>query len=377
MVAVESIMPSGEYHTSSYPDYKDFRAQNHVFSDVIGFELSGVNMSLRNTEPAERVWGIIATENYFDVLGVHAAIGDTFHEQPNQALNSDPYIVLSYGLWARRFGSDPNVVGKIVHLNGHPFTIIGVAPRPFFGTIVGIDAQYFVPMMMQPVGAAVRKHRGAQSDIRAHHGAAQAGREHRAGAGRSGAARREICRANIRTTSKNVGVFVAPVWKAHYGVQDFLRSVLGFLMVIASLVLLIACVNVANLLLARATVREREIAIRAAMGASRNRLIRQMLSESVVLAVAGGIGGILLALWGANLLSFFTPATKHLPIGLTLGVDKTVLAFTLVLSIATGMIFGLVPAWRGSRTDLNDSLKSAGVFGRDARGDASLCATRW
>ena len=151
MVAVESIMPSGEYHTSSYPDYKDFRAQNHVFSDVIGFELSGVNMSLRNTEPAERVWGIIATENYFDVLGVHAAIGNTFHEQPNQALNSDPYIVLSYGLWARRFGSDPNVVGKIVHLNGHPFTIIGVAPRPFFGTIVGIDAQYFVPMMMQPV----------------------------------------------------------------------------------------------------------------------------------------------------------------------------------------------------------------------------------
>ncbi len=359
MVAVESIMPSGEYHTSSYPDYKDFRAQNHVFSDVIGFELSGVNMSLRNTEPAERVWGIIATENYFDVLGVHAAMGSTFHEQPNQALNSDPYIVLSYGLWARRFGSDPNVVGKIVHLNGHPFTIIGVAPRAFFGTIVGIDAQYFVPMMMQPqvlpfenieernptfVHIMGRLKPGvniaqAQADL----------------ATIAGNLAREYS-----TTSENVGVFVAPVWKAHYGVQDFLRSVLGFLMVIASLVLLIACVNVANLLLARATVREREIAIRAAMGASRNRLIRQMLAESVVLAVGGGIGGILLALWGANLLSFFTPATKHLPIGLTLGVDKTVLVFTLVLSVATGIIFGLVPAWRGSRTNLNESLKSAG-----------------
>jgi macrolide transport system ATP-binding/permease protein len=358
MVAVESIMPSGEYHTSSYPDYKDFRAQNHVFSDVIGFELSGVNMSLRNTEPAERVWGIIATENYFDVLGVRAAMGSTFHEQPNQALNSDPYIVLSYGLWARRFGSDPNVVGKIVHLNGHPFTIIGVAPRAFFGTIVGIDAQYFVPMMMQPqvlpfedieernptfVHIMGRLKPGvniaqAQADL----------------ATIAGNLAREYS-----TTSENVGVFVGPVWKAHYGVQDFLRSVLGFLMVIASLVLLIACVNVANLLLARATVREREIAIRAAMGASRNRLIGQMLAESVVLAVGGGIGGILLALWGANLLSFFTPATKHLPIGLTLGVDRTVLAFTLILSVATGIIFGLVPAWRGSRTNLNESLKSA------------------
>ncbi|MGB9334653.1 MAG: ABC transporter permease, partial [Candidatus Acidiferrales bacterium] len=359
MVAVESIMPSGEYHTSSYPDYKDFRAQNHVFSDVIGFELSGVNMSLRNTEPAERVWGIIATENYFDVLGVRAAMGSTFHEQANQALNSDPYIVLSYGLWARRFGSDPNVVGKIVHLNGHPFTIIGVAPRAFFGTIVGIDAQYFVPMMMQPQvlpGESIEERNPTFVHIMgrlkpgvsiAH---AQADLATIAG----------NLAKEYSTTSQNVGVFVAPVWKAHYGVQDFLRSVLGFLMVIASLVLLIACVNVANLLLARATVREREIAIRAAMGASRNRLIRQMLAESVVLAVGGGIGGILLALWGANLLSFFTPATKHLPIGLTLGVDKTVLAFTLILSIATGIIFGLVPAWRGSRTNLNESLKSAG-----------------
>jgi predicted permease len=359
LVAVESIMPSGEYHTSSYPDWKDFRAQNHVFSDVIGFELSGVNMSLRNTEPAERVWGIIATENYFDVLGVRAAFGNTFHEQPNQALNSDPYIVLSYGLWARRFGSDPNVVGKIVHLNGHPFTIIGVAPRQFLGTIVGIDAQYFVPMMMQPQvlpGESIEERNPTFVHImgRLNPGVsiAQAQADLATIAGNLA--------KEYPTTSENVGVFVAPVWKAHYGVQDFLRSVLGFLMVIASLVLLIACVNVANLLLARATVREREIAIRAAMGASRKRLIRQMLAESVVLAVAGGIGGIFLALWGANLLTFFTPPAKHLPIGLMLGVDRGVLAFTLILSVATGIIFGLVPAWRGSRTNLNESLKSAG-----------------
>ncbi len=367
MVAVESIMPSGEYHTSSYPDYKDFRAQNHVFSDVIGFELSGVNMSLREQEPAERVWGIIATENYFDVLGVNAAIGNVFHQQPNQALNSDPYIVLSYGLWARRFGADPQVVGTIVHLNGHPFTVIGVAPRHFFGTIVGIDAQYFVPMMMQPQilpGEDIEDRNPTfvhvMGRLKPGVSLAQAQADLATIAG-------NLAR-EYPTTSENVGVYVAPVWKAHYGVQDFLRSVLGFLMAIAGLVLLIACVNVANLLLARATVREREIAIRAAMGASRTRLVRQMLAESIVLAVAGGVGGVFLALWGVNLLTFFTPPAKHLPIGLMLGVDKTVLAFTLLLSIATGIIFGLVPAWRGSRTDLNESLKSAGRATGSGRG---------
>ena len=359
MVAVESIMPSGEYHTSSYPDWKDFRAQNHVFSDVIGFEISGANMSLRNEEPAERVWGIIATENYFDALGVHAAMGGVFHEQPNQAPNSDPYIVLSNGLWRRRFGSDPNVVGKVVHLNGHPFTVIGVVPRQFFGTIVGIEAQYFVPMMMQPQvlpGESIEERNPTFVHIMGRLKPGVSIAEAQADLG--------TIAANLAkeypTTSENVGVYVAEVWKAHYGVQDFLRSVLGFLMVIASLVLLIACVNVANLLLARATVREREIAIRAAMGASRSRLLRQMLAESIVLALAGGLGGIFLALWGAKLLTFFTPPAKHLPIGLLLGVDKTVLAFTLVLSIATGIIFGMVPAWRGSRTNLNESLKSAG-----------------
>ena len=149
-IAIESVMPSGEYHTSSYPDYKDYRDRNDVFSGLIGFEMAGVDMSLRNAAPAERVWGIIATENYFDVLGVQAAMGRTFHAVPNQGLNSDPSVVLGHGLWARRFGSDPKVLGRTVHLNGHPFTVIGVAPQNFYGTIVGINAEYFVPMMMQP-----------------------------------------------------------------------------------------------------------------------------------------------------------------------------------------------------------------------------------
>jgi predicted permease len=155
-----------------------------------------------------------------------------------------------------------------------------------------------------------------------------------------------------------VGVYLTPVWKAHYGVQDFLRSVLGFLMIVAVLVLLIACVNVANLLLARASAREKEMAMRAALGASRGRLIRQLLVESLLLAAAGGAGGIVLAMWGASLLGFFMPPA-HLPIALDAGVDAPVLIFTLILSVVTGLVFGLVPAWQASRANLNESLKSA------------------
>ena len=359
MASVETVMGSGEYHTSSYPDYRDFRDQNHVFSSLIGFELAGVDMSLRNDASPERVWGIIATENYFDAVGVHAAIGRTFHAEPDQALNSDPYIVLGDSLWKRLFASDPNVVGRIVHINGHPFTVIGVAPRHFYGTIVGIDAQYFVPMMMQPEvlpGENIEERLPTFVHIlgflRPGVTIVQAQSEMETIAGRLA---KEYPNPNM---GKGVGVYVAPVWKAHYGVQDFLRSVLGFLMIVAVLVLLIACVNVANLLLARATVREKEMAVRAALGAGQGRLIRQLLVESLLLAAVGGAGGIFLALWGVNLLGFFMPPA-HLPLGLGAEVDGTVLVFTLILSIVTGLVFGLVPAWQISRANLNESLKSA------------------
>ena len=358
-VAVETVMPNGEYHTSSYPDYRDFRDQNHVFSSMIGFELVGVDMSIRNQAPPERVWGLIVTENYFDTLGVQAAMGRTFHAEPNQALNSDPYVVLGNGLWQRLFGSDRNIVGRTVHINGHPFAVIGVAPRNFYGTIAGIDAQYFVPMMMQPVvlpGEDLEQRSPTfvhlMGRLRPDVTIAQAQAE-------MGALAQHL-QTEYRNpnTTQGVGVYVAPIWKAHYGVQDFLRSVLALLMVVAVLVLLIASVNVANLLLVRATVREKEMAVRAALGAGPRRLIRQLLVESLLLAFAGGVAGIFLALWGVNLLMVFLPPA-HLPIALGVNIDASVLAFTLILSLVTGLVFGLAPAWQISRANLNDSLKTS------------------
>ena len=184
LVDVETVMPDGAYHTSSYPDYKDYRDHNQVFSGMIGFELVGANLKLEKEQQPQRNWGLIVTENYFDLLGVNAARGRTFHAEDAQGPNSDPYIVLSDGLWRRRFGADPKVIGKSVQINEHPFTVIGIAPRGFGGTIVGIAAEYFVPMLMQPAGAAGRKSRVPQSHIHSHDGPAETGRDARTGARR-------------------------------------------------------------------------------------------------------------------------------------------------------------------------------------------------
>src|SRR5208282_1280611 len=203
----------------------DYRDQNHVFSGLIGFEFIGANLSIRDDAPSERVWGLIVTENYFDVLGVRPAIGRTFHAEPKQALNSDPYIVLSQGLWARQFGSDPNIVGRVVHINTHPFTVIGVAPQGFYGTIVGIAAEYWVPMMMQPQ-ALPGENIEERSPTFVHIlGRLQQGMTMEQAQAEMSTLAGHISR-EYPDTSKNVGAYVAPVWKAHYGAQDFLRSVL-------------------------------------------------------------------------------------------------------------------------------------------------------
>ncbi|HVA17152.1 MAG TPA: ABC transporter permease [Candidatus Dormibacteraeota bacterium] len=358
LVALETVMPDGTYRTSSYLDFRDYSEQNNVFSGMIGFELVPVNMSWTGHAQDERVWGEIVTENFFDVLGVHAERGQTFHAKDAGAVNGDPYIVLGHNLWQRQFASDPNLIGRTIEINRRGFTVIGIAPAGFQGTIVGIAADYWVPMMMQPVvlpGEDLQQ----QSPTFVH----------LMGKLKPGVTIAEA-QANISTiaqrlarqypdSDRGVGMAVNPVWKAHYGAQDILFSGLIFLAVVALLVLLIACANIANLLLARATARQREIAIRSAVGASRSRLLRQFLIENLLLALAGGAGGALISLWSASLLSFFLPG-GYLPFGLDVGVNGEVLAFTLGLSVLTGVIFGSAPAWRSSSPNLIHSLKEGG-----------------
>src|SRR6185312_6728947 len=143
LVAIESVMPDGEYHTSSYPDYRDFRDQSRAFSGMVGVELVNTDLRLENETHFQRDWGEIVTENFFDVLGVHAALGRMFGPADSHGLNSDPLVVLSNGFWQRRFAADPSVIGKTIEINRHSFTVIGIAPRGFTGAIVGIAAEYW------------------------------------------------------------------------------------------------------------------------------------------------------------------------------------------------------------------------------------------
>ena len=358
LVVLETLMPSGIYRTSSYLDFRDYSAQNQVFSGMVGFELVPVNMSSSGHKQDERVWGEIVTENYFELLGVQAEHGRLFRASDNRGVSSDPYIILSDDFWKTHFGGDRNIIGRSLEINLHNFTVIGVAPAGFQGTIVGIAANYWVPMMMQPVVLPGEdlQWRGPtfvhlMGKLKPGVGVAQAQANVTAIA--------QHLAQEYPNYDRGVGMAVNPVWKAHYGAQDLLLKALIFLAIVALLVLLIACANIANLLLARATSRQREIAIRSAVGASRSRLLRQFLIENLLLALAGGVGGIIVSLWSVSFLLDFLPG-GYLPFGLDTKVNGEVLAFTVALSVLTGVIFGLAPAWRSASPNLIHSLKESG-----------------
>ena len=344
------------YLGQSYLNYKDYRDLNQVFSDLVLY--SSIGVSLTNAGEPEPTSAEIVTGNYFDALGVKAVVGRTFQPEEDRVPGAHPVAVISYGLWQRKFSSDPNVPGAALHLNGHRFTVIGVAPPGFEGTNALMTPDLWVPMMMyEQVFPLTRQFNSRRALLFTALGRLKPGlgpRQAEAGM------RYTAAQLAARYPHENEGRTATLLPLAEGVINPNLRGkfvrVGGLMMCVVALVLLIACINVANLLLARAGARRKEIAIRISLGATRGRVIRQLLTESVLLASLGGLAGILLAWWGRAVLWSLRPPMLARQ-KLYLDFDLSVLLFTFVLSIVTGLLFGLVPALQTSRTDLVTELK--------------------
>ena len=334
---------------SSYPDYLDYRQQTELFDGVMAYEWVGLNLG--SNGQSERVEGTLVSGNYFDVLGVKAELGRTFLPDEDKA----PVAVISHNVWQRRFNSDAGVVGKSMVLNGVQFTIVGVAPRDFVGAEEAFPRQVWIPLMMRASvrpGPALDNRNVRNLDViaRLKHGITL----RQAQAGMNVVASRLA--QSYPESNRNFQIALYTAGNGRPAFRAMLKPVTQILLGVVGLILLITCANVANLLLARAARRRKEVAIRLTLGATRTRLIRQLLTESILLAIAGGLAGLILNLWLVNVLTALKPAVP-LPVNVEFHTDWRVLSFTLLLSVLAGIIFGLVPALQASRHDLVPALK--------------------
>jgi predicted permease len=352
----------------SYPMYTDIRDRNAVFSGMLCS--SPLDMSVSFGGRPEHLAGELVSGNYFPVLGVSPAIGRLFTAQDDLRQSGHPVAVLSYGYWQSRFGLDPDVVGKKVLVNGYPFTIIGVSQAGFDGMDIGRSPQIRVPMMMRKAlfladydGLNNRRMRWVSTYGRLKPGLTR----EQAKAGLQPLFHQIIAMEvqqppfthasdHAKQGFLRMRMELTPAAKGQSQLRRQFSKPLLVLLGLVGLVLLIACANVANLLLARATARQKEIAVRLALGAGRGRIVAQLLSESLLLSVTGGIAGLALASWIDRSLIAFLPQ-EDIPLTLSSTPDWRILAFNFAVSLVTGIVFGLAPAWQSTKPDLAPTLK--------------------
>ncbi|HEV3469198.1 MAG TPA: ABC transporter permease [Pyrinomonadaceae bacterium] len=345
----------------SYPDYADYRDQSGAaFEGLALHRLEKAALSAEDQN--DLVWGELVSGNFFDVLRVRPALGRGFTPDENQTPGARPVVVVSHQLWRNRFRSDPGIVGRAVTLNGQPFTVVGVAPREFTGAKFGLAMDFWVPAMMQQ--QVTRE--DLWIDDRGDHRFEMIGRlrdgvtTEQAEAALTAVAGR-LAEVYPDQRARATRVVLRPEIEGRY--EEAAGTIkLGSAVALGAvgLILLIACANVANLLLARGAARRREIGIRIALGASRGRVVRQLLTESVLLSTFAGAAGLLLAFWATDLMLALIPALPY-TIVLDFTPDSRALLFTLAVSVLTGVVFGLAPAWQASRPDIVPVLKNETV----------------
>jgi putative ABC transport system permease protein len=367
LVAVYTSDHSGNlYGSSSYPDYLDFRDQTDVFENLAASQPA--ILSSRGESEAERFRGYVVTGNYFEVLGVNAQLGRTLQPSDDQPSDSQP-VVISDALWRGRLGGDPAIVGQTLRLNNTPYTIVGVIAPSFRGLRVGLPPEFWLPMRTTPQEAGSgRADRGLEviGRLKPNVTLAQTQSQLTTIAARLAQAYPKSNVGTLERPNDPRPVTIAQESRLNPRAQIGLWRLSFLLFVAVGLVLVIACANVANLLLARASVRRREIAVRLALGASRGRLVRQLLTESLLLALLGGAAGLILTQWtGGMVPRFFSPEDLG---SVDFSIDWRVLVFTLGVALITGVLFGLVPALQATRLNLVPSLKDeAGSYGQQLR----------
>jgi predicted permease len=348
--------------SQSYPNYLDLRNRNHSFDGLAAYAIS--EDALDTGEGPSRLWGVEATGNYFDALRIRPYLGRFFHESDEHGRNSAPYMVLSYAFWHTHFRDDPGVVGRVVRLNKYPFTILGVAPPQFHGTLVFVSPNFFVPIVNQEQveGSTGLKDRGS-------HGLLMVVGHLKAG----------VTPAQATADLNSIGAYLEKTYPKDERQMSFvlalpgllgdqfsrpLQAFLAGLMLLAALILLAACANLGSLFAARAADRSREIALRLALGSSRSRILRTLFSEAVLISLAGGAAGLWASVSLLRWLSVWQPF-GNFPVHTPVNPDGTVYALALLLSLVSGLLFGAVPVTQVLRTNPYEVVKSgsAGPMG--------------
>ncbi len=352
----------GQSRSWSYPTYQDFRDRATLI-DVVAQD--DQTLSIAVDDSAERTWGALVSGNYFQVMGLTPAAGRLFTPQDDVTPGGHPVVVISHAYWQRRFSGDPAIVGKSATINNVPMTIVGVTPEGFIGSFLGVSSSAWVPMAMQRemMGGDRMQQRGngwMQSIVRLKPGVSQAQAQAEASSIMTQLAQEHP------QFNEGRRLRIVQTWEAPFGAATVLTPILAVLSIVVALVLVIACANVANLLLSKAVSRRREVAVRLSLGASRMRLVRQLLTESLMLASVAGTAGVVMAYWTMDLIMAFVPPVD-LPIDLGLRMDSVTLMFAAGVSLMTGVIFGLAPALQASSPQTINALKEEGRSGSGGR----------